>query len=117
MPGRKAVVIRDEIEGVPKGQPVVWNMMNQTDIKLGDKGRTATLSHKGKTLAVVLQSKDGRFRVTDAKPGREMENQNEGWQRLQIEVTSQGKPMVFQVAFFPDKPVDLDMVPLAQWQE
>jgi hypothetical protein len=117
MPGRKAVVIRDEIEGVPKGQPVVWNMMNRTDIKLGDKGRTATLSHKGKTLAVVLQSKDGRFRVTDAKPGREMENQNEGWQRLQIEVTSQGKPMVFQVAFFPDKPVDLDMVPLAQWQE
>ena len=41
--------------------------------------------------------------------------QNEGWQRLQVEVTSGGKPIVFQVAFFPDKAARLDVPPLDQW--
>ena len=119
MPNRQCVVIRDEITGVPAGQSVLWNMMTRTKIRLSKNKQLVVLTDKDRSLTVALQSPsdNAEFRVTDAKPAREMENQNQGWQRLQVAVSSTGQPIVIQTAFFPDQQKPLTVLPLDQWKE
>ena len=117
MPGRKAVVIRDEIEGIPADRPVVWNMTTRADIDLIDQGSKAALKLGGQTLLAQLQVPDAVFRVVDANPSMDMENPNKGYRRLQVEIESKGTPLVIEVAFFPEEPVQLKQAPLDHWRE
>lgn len=119
MPQRKAVVIRDELTGVAEGKSVRWTMMVRTDIALSDDGRSATLKSSNRAMTVGLASPaEARFTVMSATPTMAIENQNSGWQRLVIDLTSEGGEQVISVVFVPAGAAapKMPMTRLEQWQ-
>jgi hypothetical protein len=116
LPDRKAVIIRDEITGVPEGQVVTWNMTTRAEIQLDASRKLATLDSGGKQVTFELQSEAGKFSVKDAKPEMDIENQNDGWRRLQVEIECRGKPLTIQVVFFPGERFSTDQTPLVDWR-
>jgi len=102
MPGRKTVLVRDEIVGVTKGKVVRWNMTTRTRPEVSEDGKTATLHYNKQTMSVrLLSPADGQFSVADAKPATDIENPNKGWQRLVVDAKSTGKEQVIGVLFVP----------------
>jgi hypothetical protein len=119
MPKREQFLVQDEINGVPKGKKIRWNMIMRNEAAVSEDGRTAVLEKSGKKLTARLLSPDGvSFRVTDATTKRKDENQNAGFNRLIVDVMSDGSPTTIAVQFTPgadDAPM-LELKPLGEWQ-
>lgn len=122
MPGRQAVLIRDEISGVKKVKSIRWNMMTRAKISISDDGKTATLAQMDKTMTVTLNAPDdARFISMDAKPPKALENENpnNGWSRLVVDFKGNGGKQVISVSFCPgNKPIaKVNSKSLKQWKE
>jgi len=119
MPGRKTVLIRDEVTGVETGKVVRWNMMIRVDVELTEDGKTAVLRHRDQTMNVKLLSpEDATLEVMDAKPEMDIENPNDGWQRLVVDAVSTGAEQVIRVLFVPGETAvpELPAQALANWK-
>lgn len=120
LPGRKQVVVQDEIEGVAKGKAIRWTLLTRAEVALSEDGRTAVLTQDDKALtASVLTPEGATFRVTDAIPEAEYENQNAGYRRLLVDFPSPGTPVRLGVRFTPGPQpgAGAEIPPLAAWRE
>jgi hypothetical protein len=118
MPGRKYVLVQDELEGVAKGKLIRWNMITEASVVLSKDKKSAILKQEGKTMTVkILSPSKARFSTRDAKGKREDENENEGYSRLIIDLTSDGKPVTIATQFIPGntKPGKVKLQALKNW--
>ncbi len=104
LPGRDhpdglCATIRDEWNGVPKGETVRWAMV--TDAYVQVDRREALLTKNGKSLLVTIVDgpDSAKLHVLDAPPGTSTENRIEGVRILAIDVMSDGGPQSLQISF------------------
>lgn len=65
---RKRLVVTDELHARQSAE-LWWFLHTEANVRLGDQGRTATLSRQGKTFTVRLQEPAGaEFQVMDCRP-------------------------------------------------
>ena len=96
MVDRRAVHVRDEIEGVTGD--VRWTLVTGAEIELS--GNKAVLTQNGKTLrAEILVPFGARFEVLPNRPPTLVEKQNEGTQILAIHLTAK-----------PDQPIAISVL-------
>ena len=71
---RKRLVIKDELQAREPAE-LWWFLHTEAKVRLGDQGRTATLSQHGESFTVrLLQPDDARFEVMDCRPLRSSPN-------------------------------------------
>jgi len=110
LPGREAILVEDEVHGLPRGESVTWRMLTPAKITLSPDGRAATLRQKGKTLKVEFAMSspqpDARFDVAPADAPTPAEKANKGISVLSIsfvpELSSVGQPLRLSVRFMPE---------------
>ncbi len=100
---RKAVLIQDELEGIESGKEILWNMTTCAKIRLSKDMKTAVLKLHKKTMKIELsEPAEALFSILDATPPSPIENQNNGYQRLAIVLTSGAHPITIRVLFIPE---------------
>jgi hypothetical protein len=94
------------LEGVE--EPVRWGMVTRADVTISPDGRSATLSHSGKTLDVRLSVFDAafglvenvKFEIVPTTPPTEKEAQNQGYKMLAIVAQPTDGQVAIHVVFF-----------------
>lgn len=99
---RARVLVEDNIAGLDGAKPLRWTMLTGAKIALSPDGRTATLSQDGRTLrAEILAPARTQFSTTSAVPPNPAENQNAGFQVLEIQLLPAPSPTRLAVLLTP----------------
>ena len=102
---RSAVVVTDRVRAEPAAD-LWWFAHTEAKVEVADDGRSATLRHKGKQLAVTVEAPaDARLGVMDARPlptspNPSMQESNQGRRKLFIHVPAAGT-LDLRVRFAP----------------
>lgn len=113
---RRCLLLRDEIAGAAGA--VRWTLITRAEVAIGDG--TATLTQNGRTLALrlLVAPAQTRLSVIDCTPPTAVEDPNEGFQRICIDIADPPTDLVLSVALVPEGcalPADADR-PLADWR-
>ncbi|AHF91245.1 heparinase [Opitutaceae bacterium TAV5] len=104
MPGRKAVLIEDEVEGLRAGESLAWRMLTPARITISPDGRVATLVHSGRKLRVTLAAPvpaQAKFSAEPARPPTKAEKQNPGVSVLTVAFVPESPDVRLAVRFDP----------------
>ncbi len=86
-PGRSALEVTDEIEGLAITGTLRWQMMTQAQVEVAPDGRGAILTQDGRSLPLsVTEPARARVTVTPAGPTLPFERENPEFTRVVIEV-------------------------------
>ncbi|HAI11461.1 MAG TPA: hypothetical protein DCM28_07130, partial [Phycisphaerales bacterium] len=81
----QSMIVQDDLIGMDESLDLQWTMLTAADIQLDDDKRSATLTFKGQTMQMTIQSPDNAtFVIKDATPATLAENPNKDYQRLLI---------------------------------
>ena len=99
---RTRVLVEDNIAGLDGAKPLRWAMLTDAKISVSNDGRTATLTQDGRTLrAEILAPARTGFSTTSATPPNPAENQNAGFQVLEIQFVPAESPTRLAVLLTP----------------
>ncbi|MDR1281177.1 MAG: heparinase II/III-family protein [Opitutaceae bacterium] len=104
MPGRKAVFIEDEVEGLRKGESLAWRMLTPARVSISPDGRVATLVHSGRKLRVELTvpvPAGAKFSTKPARAPTKEEKQNPGVSVLTVTFVPESPDVRLAVRFEP----------------
>ncbi len=117
MPGRRSVVIQDEIRA-PEPIEVSWRVHTRASVTVA--GRTATMTQEGRTLeARLLEPADASFAVESAAQ-EPPQNRNEGVLRLMVKLPGKVTQTRIVVQFAPmtkgKRALDYHVKSLSEWK-
>lgn len=116
----QSMIVQDDLQGIDEQLDLRWSMFTTADIQLADDKRSATLTLKGQTMQMAIQSPDNAtFVITDATPPTKAENPNKDYQRLLITCPAPVSDGSLMIHFIPGS-LSSSSVPmlhsLADWQ-
>ncbi|MDA3798328.1 MAG: heparinase II/III family protein [Kiritimatiellae bacterium] len=111
---RESALIQDEIAGC--NGIVTWQMISEANIKLD--GHKAILTKNNKTfIAQIIEPKNAVFQKMSLQPRFPEENKNEGFEKIVIELDTNGDCTII-VHIFPESAgVSPTIEPLANWED
>lgn len=114
--GRRCLLLRDEI--TKASGTVRWTLITRAEVTITDG--TATMTQNGRTLILRLVNAPPQVQIAvlDCTPPTEVENPNDGFRRICIDIADPPADLVLSVALISEGctlPADADR-PLADWR-